>query len=191
MLSTLFLAISSSIDSFGIGITYGIKNTKISLIGKIILFIIALIAAHFSIFFGDIIQKILPSFLEKIIGCLLLIIIGIYICFEALKSNKKSSNIFNDPISSDIDDSKTIDAKEAVFLSIALSLDSLCIGIGGSMTDIDLKLFPLLVATFQFLLLNFGSYIGIKINRICKLPENIWSILSGVLLIAIGVFKLW
>ena len=190
MLSTLFLAISSSIDSFGIGITYGIKNTKISLIGKIILFIIALIAAHFSIFFGDIIQKILPSFLEKIIGCLLLIIIGIYICFEALKSNKKSSNIFNDPISSDIDDSKTIDAKEAVFLSIALSLDSLCIGIGGSMTDIDLKLFPLLVATFQFLLLNFGSYIGIKINRICKLPENIWSILSGILLITIGVFKL-
>ena len=191
MLSTLFLAISSSIDSFGIGITYGIKNTKISLIGKIILFIIALIAAHFSIFFGDIIQKILPSFLEKIIGCLLLIIIGIYICFEALKSNKKSSNIFNNPISSDIGDSKTIDAKEAVFLSIALSLDSLCIGIGGSMTDIDLRFFPLLVAAFQFLLLNFGSYIGIKINRICKLPENIWSILSGVLLIAIGVFKLW
>ena len=191
MLSTLFLAISSSIDSFGIGITYGIKNTKISLIGKIILYIIALIAAHFSIFFGDIIQKILPSFLEKIIGCLLLIIIGIYICFEALKSNKKTSNIFNNPISSDIDDSKTIDAKEAILLSIALSLDSLCIGIGGSMTDINLSFFPLLVATFQFLFLNLGSYIGIKINRICKLPENIWSILSGVLLIAIGIFKLW
>ena len=30
----LFLAISSSIDSFGIGITYGIRNTKISNLAK-------------------------------------------------------------------------------------------------------------------------------------------------------------
>ena len=40
LLNCILLALSVSIDSLGIGITYGIKNTKISLIGKIILFII-------------------------------------------------------------------------------------------------------------------------------------------------------
>ena len=42
MLNSFILAISSSIDSLGIGITYGIKNTKISLLGKIVLFTISL-----------------------------------------------------------------------------------------------------------------------------------------------------
>lgn len=191
MLSALFLAISTSIDSFGIGVTYGIKNTKISSIGKIILFIIALGSAYFSILCGDIIQQILPNYLSKIIGSLILIIIGIYICKEALKINNNSSNIFNNPISSDKDKSKIIDAKEAIFLSIALSLDSLCIGIGGSITDINLKFFPLLVATFQFIFLNLGSYIGIKINKLYILPENIWSIISGLILIIIGVIRMW
>ena len=39
----LFLAISSSIDSFGIGITYGIRNTKISNSAKLILFVISFV----------------------------------------------------------------------------------------------------------------------------------------------------
>ena len=41
LISSFILAISSSIDSLGIGITYGIKNTKISLLGKVVLFVIS------------------------------------------------------------------------------------------------------------------------------------------------------
>ena len=33
-ISSLILAISSSIDSLGIGITYGLKNTRVSLLVK-------------------------------------------------------------------------------------------------------------------------------------------------------------
>ena len=35
MVNSILLAISSSIDSLGIGVTYGIKNTKISKLSKI------------------------------------------------------------------------------------------------------------------------------------------------------------
>ena len=59
MWSSMFLAISSSIDALGIGITYGIKNTKISLGEKIILFIILFIVTYISIFLGDFIQTLL------------------------------------------------------------------------------------------------------------------------------------
>lgn len=190
MLSSLLLAISSSIDSFGIGITYGIKNTKMSLFGKIILFFISIISAYFSIFCGNIIQNIIPETFTKIIGSFILIIIGIYICFEALKKKKNSSNIFNDPICSDLDNSSIIDSKEAFLLTIALSLDSFCIGIGGSITDANLSLFPLFVGLFQLFFLQSGTFLGIHINKFCKLPENIWSILSGILLIFIGIFKI-
>ncbi len=187
MLSSLILAISSSIDSLGIGITYGIKNTKISLIGKIILFIISIIVTYISIFLGNIIETIFPHFLTKLIGSSILIFMGIYICLEALK--KDYSNIFNNPISSDLDKSKLIDSRESVFLAIALSLDSLCIGIGGSISNINLSLFPLLVSIFQLFFLSFGTFLGRNINKLYKLPENIWSIISGILLIFIGTIK--
>lgn len=189
MLNSILLAISSSIDSLGIGITYGIKNTKISLIGKIILFIISITITYLSIFLGNFIQSIFPSFLTKLIGSGILIFIGIYICFEALNQKSNSSNVFNNPISSDLDNSKIIDSKESIFLAIALSLDSFCIGICGSIININLVLFPFLVSIFQLFFLSIGTFIGIHINRFYKLPQNIWSIVSGILLIFIGLFR--
>ena len=189
MLNSILLAISSSIDSLGIGITYGIKNTKISLIGKIILFIISITITYLSIFLGNFIQSIFPSFLTKLIGSGILIFIGIYICFEALNQKSNSSNVFNNPISSDLDNSKIIDSKESIFLAIALSLDSFCIGICGSIININLVLFPFLINIFQLFFLSIGTFIGIHINRFYKLPQNIWSIVSGILLIFIGLFR--
>ena len=189
MLNSILLAISSSIDSLGIGITYGIKNTKISLVGKIILFIISITITYISIFLGNFIQNIFPSFLTKLIGSGIIIFMGIYICFEALKNRRNSSNVFNNPISSDFDNSKIIDSKEAIFLAIALSLDSLCIGICGSIIDINLVLFPFLVSIFQLFFLSIGTFIGIHINTFYKLPQNIWSIISGILLILIGFLR--
>lgn len=191
MLNSLILAISSSIDSLGIGITYGIKNTKISFIGKLILFIISITTTYFSIFFGNFIQMIFPAILTKFIGSLILILMGIYICFESLKKQDNYSNIFNNPISSDLDNSKIIDSKESIFLAVALSLDSFCIGICGSIIDINLAFFPLLVSIFQLFFLSIGTFFGFHINKFYNLPQNIWSIISGILLIFIGVFKLF
>lgn len=189
MLNSFLFAISSSIDSLGIGITYGIKNTKISLIGKIILFVVSLLATYLSIFFGNIVQYIFPKTFAVFLGCLILICMGIYICYQALKKEKNSSNIFNNPISSDLNHSKIIEPQEAIFLSIALSLDSFCIGVCGALADVNLTLFPLLVSILQLVFLNIGSYLGIYIREFCKLPQNVWSIISGLLLIFIGFIK--
>ena len=41
IINSFLLAISSSIDSLGIGITYGVKNTRISNQAKIILFLLS------------------------------------------------------------------------------------------------------------------------------------------------------
>ena len=75
----LFLAISSSIDSFGIGITYGIKNTKISNSAKLILFIISFIVSFFAVHFGDFLKDLLPDNIANYIGCCFLIFLGISI----------------------------------------------------------------------------------------------------------------
>ena len=57
-INSLILALSSSIDSLGIGITYGIKNTRISYMAKIVLFVILFLISFLSVCFGDILKNI-------------------------------------------------------------------------------------------------------------------------------------
>ena len=66
ILNCIVLALSVSIDSFGIGITYGIKNTKITNLSKLILFIVSLIATIISINFGKVVSRIFSPFFALI-----------------------------------------------------------------------------------------------------------------------------
>lgn len=97
--------------------------------------------------------------------------------------------IIRNPSNSDFDNSNNIDSKEALFLGIALSLDTIGIGISSSMFEINYFLLPLLVACFELFFLSFGNFLGRKIKNISNIPENIWSILAGFLLIFIGITK--
>ena len=96
LLNCLFLAISSSIDSLGIGITYGIKNTKITLFAKFILFLVAFTISTISIYFGNILKYFLPDFIIDYLGSFILIFMGFFMCFQALRNNKKDCKISSD-----------------------------------------------------------------------------------------------
>lgn len=174
--SFILLAICVSIDSLGIGMTYGLKNTQITFWAKWILFLISFFITSLSLLAGKAISAFLPSSVTNLIGTLLLILLGIWMITQ--------------PSNADFDHSNHIDSKEAIFLGVALSLDAIGIGIGSSMIGFHSFIFPLLVALFQLIFLSFGSYIGRKIQKNSRLPENIWNLISGILLIAIAVTKL-
>ena len=209
----LFLAISSSIDSFGIGITYGIRNTKISNSAKLILFVISFIVSFFAVYFGDFLKDLLPDNIANYIGCCLLIFLGGFVCFQSFKKDTKNPvcdevfaepkiyrffikflgitiQIIKNPSSSDLDKSNLIDGKEALFLGVALSLDSFAIGISSGILGTHSIIFPLIVSIFQLLFISLGNLLGSNLNRFGKLPKSTWSIISGILLIVIGIIKL-
>lgn len=218
LINSLVLALSSSIDSLGIGITYGIKNTKISYKGKIVLFIISFSISLIAVWFGDIIKNIFSDFVTKLIGNIILMAMGIFVCFQAVRKSKFDSTIglshsdlidkkdekmysffinflgitikiIKNPTSSDLDSSNSIDSKEALFLGFALSLDCFCIGVGGSIIGISPFLFPLFISIFQLVFLNIGNILGKKLYQFSHLPDNTWSIISGILLILIGMIR--
>ena len=83
LLSLFILAFSSSIDSLGIGITYGIKNTKISCLSKIILFCISIGINFISICCGKFLNTLLSAGFANIIGN-----IRIAISLDSLKTVK-------------------------------------------------------------------------------------------------------
>lgn len=130
---------------------------------------------------------------------------GLWIIVQSITNNKEkvkkeyhffikflgiTIQIIRDPSYSDLNKSNKIEGKEALYLGMALSLDSIGIGIGSSIIGLNSFVFPMLVAIFQLFFLSFGSCLGKKIKDISNIPENIWSIVSGVLLIFIGISKI-
>ena len=217
-LHALILTISSSIDSLGIGITYGIRKTTISFIAKMILFAIAFIVSVISIWIGGTLKDIFSPYIIGYIGSFILILLGIFIFLQSIKNKNISDKninkslrkelneqqkiysffikclgitvqILKNPISSDFDKSNTIDAKEAVFLGLALSLDSFGVGMSFGMIENFTFYFPLFISLFQLFFLNFGNLLGKKLSNFSRIPENFWSIISGILLIIIGLIR--
>lgn len=218
-INSLILTFSSSIDSLGIGITYGIKNTKISYMAKIVLFASSFSISILSVWFGDVLKNIFSDFVTKLVGNIILIGMGSFVCFQAIRKDKTNITqnispsepiyennekiysffidflgitikIIKNPTSSDLNSSNTIDSKEALFLSFALSLDCFCIGACGSIIGVSPFLFPLFISVFQLAFLSIGNILGKKLHNLSHLPDNIWSVISSILLVLIGLVRL-
>ena len=179
LLNTILLALSSSFDSLGIGITYGLRHINLSKIAKFILFVVSVIITTSSGIVGYILKNTFSSNVCEFIGSAFLLCMGVFIIIQT--DNKEYSF--------DFDNSLDISYKEAFLLGFALSLDSLCIGIGGSTMGINIFVFSILVAILQYVFLSVGNYLGLHLRKFDKIPQSVWSKISGVLLILIGLFK--
>lgn len=177
----ILLAFSVSIDSLGIGITYGIKNTKITKISNVILFLISFCSTCGSIFLGHYISVLFSDNFSTFLGSSFLILLGIYNTYKALNMP---------PTDYDIDHSNYIDKKEAIFLGLALSIDSICVGIGSGIIGVNDIILPILVAFFQLFFINCGNLIAKNITSRIKISETTLSLLSSVILIIIGIFRI-
>ena len=181
LLNCILLALSVSIDSLGIGISYGIKHTKISKISNFTLFSISFLMTSFSIFIGNSISSLLSEKFSILIGSLLLIFLGIYGIYKNI-SNKTTNYDFNN--------SNEIDKKEAIFLGLALSIDSFCVGLGSGIIGITGFVYPLFAALFHTIFINCGNIIAYSASKRIKLSDKCLAIFSGFVLILIGLIRL-
>ena len=178
--SILILAISSSMDSLGIGITYGLRRTQLKKWDKLILFCISIIVTLFSISIGKFLKNIFNENILKLTGSLILLFMGLFIILK----NDKNEYTF------DFDNSNDIDYKEALLLGLALSLDSFCIGIGAYALGTNILIFSILVALLQYLFLSIGNFLGIHLSSLKNVSQNLWTKISGIILIIISISKL-
>ncbi|GAA0078383.1 hypothetical protein UT300005_27620 [Clostridium sp. CTA-5] len=140
-----------------------------------------------------------------IIGFILLMCLGIYRLFECIfKSyiSKRSKidtpltfklfdfkfvlDVYADETKADFDNSKILNPKEAFYLALALSLDSLAVGFGSSLTSINYLQVIILCFIIGFLAVSIGVFVGKKVADNINI-ELSW--LSGVLLIILAIIK--
>lgn len=180
-LKCILLALSASLDALGLGITYGIKKTKMSKSGNIIIFSTLFILSGLSILLGHYISVIFSSSIAVLLGSSLLILLGFY---NVLKPNNSSFPDF------DTSCFNHIGSKEAFVLGLAVAIDASCVSLGSGMIGIGSIILPFLMAIFHTFFVNCGNLVANTIINKFAISSNLLSNLSGIILIFIGLFRI-
>lgn len=181
ILKCILLALSASIDALSIGITYGIKKTKMSKIGNLIIFLTLLFSTSVSVLIGHYISILFSPIFSIWIGSLLLILLGFYTIYKA--NDKKTTNF-------DTDNSNYIDEKEAFMLGLAVAVDASCVSLSSGMIGLGNFILPILMAIFHTFFVNCGNFVATSIVKKIKISNRFLSIISGIILIFIGLYRI-
>ena len=207
MLESLLLVLSLCVDALVASFAYGANKIKIPVISSMILTFISTLFLMISIAAGSFIHGFISETVAQTICFSILFILGFLRIFEGLLKNflnKKSLsshnievtvfsfklvlNVYADATVADLDHSKSLSTKEALYLGIALSLDSLIIGFGAALAPISFLEVTFLSIIFNFIAIATGAFIGSKCAE--KLDIDL-SWISGMILIILALLKVF
>lgn len=207
------LALAVSLDSFGVGVTYGLRKVKLPLISIIIIGLSSAIMILISMQIGVLISLMLSPYAAKWIGSVILVSIGVWAIHQVLKPNQELDTdnkkmltnkgkriiyieikklgivieILKKPIKADIDNSGYISSSEAILLGLALSLDAFGAGIGAALVGFNPVITAITIAGMSSLFILFGLKMGFWFSGIEWLKK--FTLLPGIILILIGILK--
>lgn len=188
-------AISSSIDNFGVGLSYGVQRVRIPPASNALIAAICFIFSLAGIVSGVWLAKLLPGMMPDLIAFAVLSIIGIRIVMIAFREQKRNqANVFSEPEKMDFDGSSHISLGEALLLGIALSANALTNGIGAGLLALSPLAIALSAAVGSYVTLSVGVGLGAKLAdvRIGKLSVGQFgTFMSGVIILLIAVTRLF
>ena len=196
LISSLLFALSANIDSFIVGMSYGIKKSDISLLKSTIISLVTLIGTIAAILMGTQISQFLPASSTVGIGCALLIGLGLYYILKALfaflrnkiRKREVKANEQAAPLKQEAEDTALLTLREGLFLGLALSINNFGMGIGASITG--LKLVPTAVISLivSVIFLYAGNFIGK--TKMPQISDQMADVISGLILVGLGIYEL-
>jgi putative sporulation protein YtaF len=208
LFSLLILAFALSLDSFSVGLTYGLRKMIMPLKSIMIIAICSGLTLLIAISIGHGLEKVLSPKITTSLGGFILIVLGAWVLYQFFRPDKEKEilkqektivnfeirslglaiNILKKPMSADFDQSGTITGIEALMLGFALSLDSFGAGIGAAMLGFSPIYLAGLVTVMSFLFLLLGIKSGTVLHRFHWVQR--FTFLPGILLIIIGIWKI-
>lgn len=211
-LGLILLTVAVSLDSFGLGISYGLIRIRVPYSAIGIIMLCSGVMVLLSMTAGTILSTYLSPQIAKHIGGSIFIAIGLFNLFNVLRSKKEAPvkkpsthnrktqekqwkiqlrrlgiiiTILKEPQEADLDHSGVISTNEALLLGVALSLDAFSTGIGAALLGYP----PILCAIFVAMMSGLGVSIGMQLGFV--LSEKRWfqrvSFLPPLLFIFLGI----
>jgi putative sporulation protein YtaF len=207
IISLLLLAFAVSLDSFSVGLTYGLRKMKIPLKSIAVIAVCSAAVLMAAMMIGHVLESFFsPEFAEKLGGAVL-IVLGGWVLIQFFRPDKNELlchekiilnfeieslgiviNILRKPMTADFDRSGTINGIEAVMLGLALSLDAFGAGIGAALLGFSPGYLALAAACMS----SFFVYAGMKLGSYFSASGWMqkFSFVPGILLIIIGLLKM-
>lgn len=208
--STMFLSImpvllfmlAVSVDSLTAGFSYGTSKVHIKPLAALFLVFIPAAAITLMTKLGSFVFSFFPAHIFSVLSFLLLFFLACEKLLESLirhlagkypnivgnwaykiKQVNIIFTIYFSPEDANKQDVQVLSAKEAFFLSLALSLDSVLASMAFSVQAPSLLLFFLLAALFHFLLFLSGFLLGLLVSKKFSIDLS-W--LSGLFLLLLA-----
>ncbi|CAM2963914.1 sporulation membrane protein YtaF [Paenibacillus sediminis] len=218
IISLVALAFALSLDSFGVGITYGLRKMKIPLISILIISACSGLIIYASMQLGVLLSNVISERAASSVGAVILIGMGCWSLFQLLTQREVSlehpqtmdtefstSNdktvfsleirklglviqILRTPSAADVDRSGTISTVEAMWLGMALSLDAFGAGLGVALLGFQPLWTALTIALFSGMFIVLGMKMGFRVAKETWIRR--FTALPSLLLILIGIIKL-
>lgn len=204
ILSIIFFALSSSSDNFIIGLSYGAKRIRINFMNNLLVAFISCVGTAGAMLFGKLFSRFIPPIYTNAFGSLMLLVFGLYMLFNAYK--KKSNNnkqlssdsepkaynynkILEHPEVVDKNNSKTIEVKEAIILGLILCINNIGLGIGASITGLNIYMTSISSLIFSILFIKLGCYFGsiVSSGRLANYSERI----AAFIIILLSIYELF
>jgi len=196
LISAILLAVFVSSDNFIVGFSYGIKKIKLSILSYLMIILLPTLATVTAMIIGETALYFISTKTANMTGSLILIFLGLAAIIKSKKDQMKErrvtknyENIINNPEVADVDNSGTIDVKEAVVLSVALAINNIGIGIGASVIGVNLWFTTFFTLFIGALVLSLGNFLGSKIKN-KQLGKN-GEVISAFLIIFLGIYELF
>lgn len=188
ILSSFLFAISANTDNFVVGLSYGIKKIKIGPVSNFLIALISLVGTIISMLIGKVIFRFIPGNASNLLGSIILLLIGSWTIIKPLLKNTNSENILDNPERVDIDNSASIDVKESIALALALTINNFGLGIGASITGLNIVITSLLTFTFSIFMIIAGYSLGA--NYLSKVFTKRATVVCGLIIIILGIYEI-
>lgn len=206
ILEAIILALALSVDCFGASLAYGADRIRISFANALLIDLSGCLILGLSLFLGILAGGQIPASVTQGASFLILFILALEKLLESsihawirkcspdtpavefrLFSFRFLLRVLCDSTNADADCSKTLSVKEALTLSLALSLDGIAAGISAGLCEsFRIPVFLLFSFLFSLAALLLGSRIG---NRAAKDGRHL-SWISGIILLALAFARL-
>ncbi|MGL4656827.1 MAG: manganese efflux pump MntP family protein [Sarcina sp.] len=182
ILSAFIFSLSSNIDNLVIGISYGIKEEKISMLSNIIIAIITTLGTYISMEFGKFICRFISHDISNLFGAITLLLMGAYFVTQSIIEKEKDKKVEKKKVTK-------LSAKDTILLALALASNNLGVGVAASITGLGIKWVLIFTFITSILTISIGQSLGDHV--IGKFIGKYDSLISGILLVLLGVLEIF
>src|SRR5699024_3850362 len=197
-----FLVIAVSLDGFGVGLTYGMRNIKVPPLPLLIIMLCSGTVVFASMTIGNMLIGYISESAAESVGGIILIATGLFSLFNVLRGNQEKgqahsvnerpirhfTTVMTKPDQADLDRSGTLSTGEAWLLGIASALVAFGAGIAASFIGYAAAMTSVFIACMSGLFVFGGVKTGVFLSKYSFLQN--FSFLPPLLLIGLGVINL-